>query len=437
MKQNHHINISENGRSMIEILGVLAVIGVLSIGGVYGYRHAFSKHKANTIIQDAQLTYTELHGERTRNPLPWTPITWEPQSRKSIDKHRDNEGDDYVRVKGITTDECKQLVLMSVPPRITLFDEKGKRFETCAETNTIIFAFDGTRAPGINCERGSDCEQMGMYCQADDKVCQECPEGYKINAMGNGCDIICQSETQTTCELNNQYWCCENNLICGETVGSCEESDGACSYRINEQTVEVKSDCSYLYLQQTQTATHDCEYEIQNTSNGAIAKQIKGCPNGQFCNLRYSQDNCQGALTNESTGKMYGVCSSFNLALTSCTIKSVSNPMKVQKGCPKGQFCNLVYTNETCTERIPGNEGANVMYGVCSSMTLGWSSCPVQSSSDAVTALKKCPKNKYCYLAYTDETCTTTVNNNGADILYGVCNDTTKRNTTCPVKVNE
>lgn len=31
---------SQLGRSMVEMLGVLAIIGVLSIGGVTGYRYA-------------------------------------------------------------------------------------------------------------------------------------------------------------------------------------------------------------------------------------------------------------------------------------------------------------------------------------------------------------------------------------------------------------
>lgn len=37
----------ENGRSMIEMLGVLAIIGVLSIGGIAGYSKAMAKYKLN------------------------------------------------------------------------------------------------------------------------------------------------------------------------------------------------------------------------------------------------------------------------------------------------------------------------------------------------------------------------------------------------------
>ena len=40
------------GRSMVEILGVLAIIGVLSIGGIAGYSKAMEKYKLNKTIND-------------------------------------------------------------------------------------------------------------------------------------------------------------------------------------------------------------------------------------------------------------------------------------------------------------------------------------------------------------------------------------------------
>ena len=40
----------EYGRSMIEMLGVLAIIGVLSIGGLAGYTMAMNRHRANTVL---------------------------------------------------------------------------------------------------------------------------------------------------------------------------------------------------------------------------------------------------------------------------------------------------------------------------------------------------------------------------------------------------
>lgn len=43
------------GRSMVEMLGVLAIIGVLSVGGIAGYRYAMIQHKVNQLFEDIEL----------------------------------------------------------------------------------------------------------------------------------------------------------------------------------------------------------------------------------------------------------------------------------------------------------------------------------------------------------------------------------------------
>ena len=53
-------NKNESGRSMVEMLGVLAIAGVLSIGGVAGYNYGINKHRANQVLQDIRLVYQEL-----------------------------------------------------------------------------------------------------------------------------------------------------------------------------------------------------------------------------------------------------------------------------------------------------------------------------------------------------------------------------------------
>jgi len=45
----------QNGRSMIEMLGVLAIIGVLSVGGIAGYSKAMMKYRINKTIEQITL----------------------------------------------------------------------------------------------------------------------------------------------------------------------------------------------------------------------------------------------------------------------------------------------------------------------------------------------------------------------------------------------
>ena len=44
----------ESGRSMVEMLGVLAIMGVLVIGGIAGYRYAMDKYNANEILNEVR-----------------------------------------------------------------------------------------------------------------------------------------------------------------------------------------------------------------------------------------------------------------------------------------------------------------------------------------------------------------------------------------------
>ncbi len=46
---------AQSGRSMIEMLGVLAIVGILSAGGIAGYSMAMEQYKSNLLIEKVQL----------------------------------------------------------------------------------------------------------------------------------------------------------------------------------------------------------------------------------------------------------------------------------------------------------------------------------------------------------------------------------------------
>ena len=53
-----HIN--EDGRSMVEMLGVLAIIGVLSVGGIAGYSKAMNKYKINKTTDQVSMLVANI-----------------------------------------------------------------------------------------------------------------------------------------------------------------------------------------------------------------------------------------------------------------------------------------------------------------------------------------------------------------------------------------
>ncbi len=50
----------ESGRSMIEMLGVLAIIGVLSVGGIAGYSKAMNKFKTNKVADNVSMLVANI-----------------------------------------------------------------------------------------------------------------------------------------------------------------------------------------------------------------------------------------------------------------------------------------------------------------------------------------------------------------------------------------
>ena len=44
---------AESGRSMVEMLGVLAIIGVISIGAIGGYTYGMNRYRTNEILDGA------------------------------------------------------------------------------------------------------------------------------------------------------------------------------------------------------------------------------------------------------------------------------------------------------------------------------------------------------------------------------------------------
>ena len=65
-EEKHH----ELGRSMVEMLGTLAIMGVLIIGGIAGYNYAITKHHADTLFAEAKMNAVQVAGLALTHGLP-------------------------------------------------------------------------------------------------------------------------------------------------------------------------------------------------------------------------------------------------------------------------------------------------------------------------------------------------------------------------------
>ena len=239
-------NTHEHGRSMTEMLGVLAVLGVLSIGGVQGYRYAMNKYHSNEVINELNLLNAQLavfmsgiHDDETVMSLgePYDNgetinaggyafsygCGQDPASAVPCDL---DETGYYMTLSGLPEDVCKSASQMSanmmnlVEQRINghtdnqgilcqdgdnqltfLFDadeslfedgegeDDGERFETTnpnvANTSTMLAtSYTGTYSEGGSCRSNSDCGN-GNYCDMTGGVCSNYFDVDESTLIGN------------------------------------------------------------------------------------------------------------------------------------------------------------------------------------------------------------------------------------------------------------
>jgi len=114
----------QSGRSMIEMLGVLAIVGVLSVGAIYLYNVAMQKHKTNLLLDRIQNIvvkahevyagdYTDLDTNNNKHPFTKQDLT-NPFGQK-IRVRKGNKGSDYfvIHVFELPVESCIQVLQTS------------------------------------------------------------------------------------------------------------------------------------------------------------------------------------------------------------------------------------------------------------------------------------------------------------------------------------
>ena len=214
---------SESGRSMVEMLGVLAIMGVLAIGGITGYRYAMDKYNANEILNEVRKRAVTASQQRIlgrtidlsewSNTIQGHPVT-------TADNYNGDTSFFALTVSGIEQGVCDQVIKEKIP--FAVEEKVGEvvvgEDTTCAEgNNDITFAFKNTLD-------GEGATGGGEEPEPSDPACEgvECPEG---TSCSNG---ICLCSTgQEVCGQK----CCEEGQMCSSDWegGRCVAVTGVCA----------------------------------------------------------------------------------------------------------------------------------------------------------------------------------------------------------------
>lgn len=210
----------QSGRSMVEMLGVLAVVGIISIGGLYGYTYAMKRHRANELLNEANkravVVASQLMAGRTGN----------------IDDFPEPSGYDF----GLQGPKDKKFSL-------TLTKAGGGAIDSaiCEQMKTLtedtgIMVITGTcnNASTLTMTFNEDLSKVGFEDTSETITCDPACDSNNNEICEDG-NCIKPSDTNG-CTKNSDCdsWCTENNYdhcycsITGQEASSSSSYD--CSY---------------------------------------------------------------------------------------------------------------------------------------------------------------------------------------------------------------
>ena len=439
----------ETGRSMVEMLGTLAIMGVLSVISVVGFQSLMDSYHANAIINDAKIIYLDASSTQSLSDMVWHDVTYHVDSGRAFQIMRDKNRNNYVKVKSVEQGVCEKILDMSVENVLSFFMEDYTEMTTCAEDNNIIVVWNGLAAQGA-CDTVSDCGSNFAGICNQDGLCQQCdPFTEHANADGTACE--CNPGT-AQCQDGDTTWCCANGLSCDILNKTCVNGGGACKYTYTEQVQTKSANCRYLISAQTQTKAANCHYRITGTDNGNNLHSITmtlvgdGCAPDEYCYISHFDENCTTTINRGNVGAngpedVYGTCLQRTVTSNACNITNVStNFMQELDGCAPDEYCYISHFDENCTSSINrGDIGANQaeeVWGTCLKRTSNGGTCNITAISGGLSEVQGCPAGQYCYLKWQGSDCSTVINGgNVTGEMFGACIDRTSNTVNqCPIQ---
>ena len=349
MKYNKH----ESGRSMVEILGTLTIIGVLSIGGIAGYSYAMDKYRANTIINDIMLraidVNTQFDSTGDANLSEWPTIT---AGKYTIGLEADTIG---IQVSDLPKHLCEMVfegLINNATVKIGTTEYDSPTDDICGDINTMVFYVDDGY---INADNTETQTKMETETTTDLPLPPlPCRDDTPLADMEGNC-YSCDTELiikSPNCSV------CENRVDWGD--GTCELAPPLPSTTTPETTTPTVSDTEVTIP------------EITTPGLGSSCYADSDCGQCQKCDYDYSSYPYQKVCVEDSQqsgeicglptgevgpgGPIYqlggGVCYQGN-CVPSCYSSSVCNSGELclparQRSCSTHPYsvCQKTLTNE-------------------------------------------------------------------------------------------
>lgn len=313
---------TETGRSMTEMLGVLVLVGILSITALFGYSYAIAKSQANTILNDIKLMIVILDvsdflkgSQQTTTPAD---LSVDTSSNAGYLIKKQNAKNLVIIASPVTKRTCDILVNERAA---YLEDIIANPLTThqCEDTdlNDVYFYLNQEFISIEDDDKPRECDDMAP-CTG----CQTCLDGRCIDV-----DEVCPG---------NQV--CDKG-VCGCPEGQYQDSTGSChtcneviSIAIDKSDANVQKvlNCPQMAYSKRMGMAYHCNVSAQTIALWDSANTCSKCNNRSLA----SEVNCSLECPANKFRDNSGNCHSCDEVATFAIDTSEANKQKILN-CPK------------------------------------------------------------------------------------------------------
>ena len=134
----------ESGRSMVEMLGVLAIMGVITISFIKAYSYAWNKHRSNEIsegVSSRAMVATMEKAQYGSISLTGFPNTIGGYPVQANTNFGENKGQFEIIVSEVPEDVCEKLMDIKLVNAVYVYGGLSGKEDTCSEINQMAFVF--------------------------------------------------------------------------------------------------------------------------------------------------------------------------------------------------------------------------------------------------------------------------------------------------------
>ena len=310
----------ESGRSMTEMLGVLAVIGVLSVGGIAGYTYAMNKHYANELLNGASQRAVILKAQKAA-ALSLSLREFDGMEVAGGEFSLDvlePDGAIGISVSKVKGAVCKNLIQATEGTDITIAKDDGETLtditeEDCDDENdnNLVFVYRTGNGDGNSDDTGCSATQIscGGGCCPNTSECvdNQCTLDELTCVVGE--DMYCrQTDDNGDCIF---YDCCAYDNT-GDLIVGLSNTDGLCADEENPfiYCYAAAGDGCYVYS----ACDHEVSFDFVEIAQ-QTQKEVGGdicCMENEsvVCNTVYPDGSCANAGC-ESVNEEYDIIEDY------------------------------------------------------------------------------------------------------------------------------